>query len=66
MDIDERRAGRERRSTEGFNSQPPYLTRDGLVFTDRRQQDERRQANLDEASAFGEVEEIELKPLRFT
>ncbi len=66
MDSDERRASQDRRNSEGFNSQPPYLTRDGLVFTDRRQQDERRQANMDEASAFGEVEEIELKPLHFT
>lgn len=66
MDSDERRAGRDRRNIEGFNSQPPYLTRDGLVFTDRRQQDERRLVNRDGASVFGEVEEIELKPLRFS
>ena len=65
MDIDERRAGRERRNVEGFNSEPPFLTRDGLVFTDRRQSAERRQQTV-ASPDFSEVEEIELQPVRFT
>ena len=64
--IEERRAGRDRRSADGFNSAAPFLTKDGLVFTDRRRGDrERRQVNASELIELGEVEEIVLEPVRF-
>lgn len=66
QNIEERRAGRDRRSTDRFNSAAPFLTKDGLVFTDRRRGDrDRREVNLSEVIELGEVEEIELEPVRF-
>lgn len=64
MPVDEQRSGKDRRKVEDGNSQPPFLTQDGLVPTDRRQHSDRRQAELEAALAFGDVEEIELKPVR--
>lgn len=64
MQINERRAGRERRSDECFNSTTPFLTKDGLVFTDRRRSAERRQCTVSEMVELGEVEEIVLEPVR--
>jgi len=66
MQVTERRAGRDRRSADSFNSAVPFLTRDGLVFTDRRRGDrERRQINVSELIELGDVEEIVLEPVRF-
>lgn len=63
---EERRAGRDRRSADGFNSAAPFLTKDGLVFTDRRRGDrDRRHLDVNELIDLGEVEEIELEPVRF-
>ena len=64
--MNERRAGRDRRSAEGFNNAAPFLTKDGLVFTDRRRGDrDRRSIDMAEVLELGEVEEIELEPVRF-
>lgn len=64
MQINDRRAGRERRSGEGFNRTAPFLTKDGLVFTDRRRNTERREFTVSEMMELGEVEEIVLEPVR--
>ena len=64
MQINDRRAGRERRSGEHFNQTAPFLTKDGLVFTDRRRSAERREFTVSEMMELGEVEEIELEPVR--
>ena len=64
MQINERRGGGERRSGECFNSTAPFLTKDGLVFTDRRRSIERRQCPVSEMVELGEVEEIILEPVR--
>jgi len=67
MEINERRANKDRRSAAGFNSAAPFLTRDGLVFTDRRRGDrDRRQVDMTEVFELGEVEEIVLEPVRFS
>ncbi len=67
MELSERRAGRDRRSAEGVNSAAPFLTKDGLVFTDRRRGDrDRRHIDVNELLELGEVEEIELKPVRYS
>lgn len=66
MQANERRANRDRRRAGGFNSAVPFLTKDGLVFTDRRRGDrDRRQVDMTEVLELGEVEEIELEPVRF-
>jgi len=64
MPVDEQRSGKDRRNVEDSSSQPPFLTQDGLVLADRRQHPDRRQAALEAALALGDVEEIELKPVR--
>ena len=64
MQINDRRAGRERRSGEVFNRTAPFLTQEGLVFTDRRRSAERREFTVSEIMELGEVEEIELEPVR--
>jgi hypothetical protein len=64
MQINDRRAGRERRSGEGFNQTAPFLTKDGLVFSDRRRTAERREFTVSELMELGDVEEIELEPVR--
>ena len=61
----ERRNSDDRRKADGFNCQSPFLTRDGLVFTDRRKNSDRRHMKLEEIFDLGEVEEIELKPVRY-
>ncbi len=61
----ERRARDDRRKVDAFNAMSPFLTRDGLVFTDRRKNPDRRNMNMDEIFELGEVEEIELKPVRY-
>ncbi len=63
MPIDEHRSGKERRNREDGHSQPPFLTQEGLIYLDRRQHPDRRQAELEAALARGDVEEIELKPV---
>lgn len=60
----ERRGSEDRRKADSINSQSPFLTRDGLVFTDRRKNSDRRNLKIDEMLALGDVEEIELKPVR--
>lgn len=64
MQINDRRAGRERRSSDGFNRTAPFLTKDGLVFTDRRRNAERREFTVSELMELGDVEEIVLEPVR--
>ncbi len=64
MQINDRRASRERRRSECFNSTTPFLTKDGLVFTDRRRSSDRREFSVNEILELGEVEEIELEPVR--
>ncbi|MBT9612661.1 MAG: hypothetical protein IV108_05270 [Burkholderiales bacterium] len=61
----ERRNNDDRRKADGLNAQSPYLTKDGLVFTDRRKNADRRHLNMEQAFELGEVEEIELKPVRY-
>lgn len=62
----ERRSRDDRRKTDGLNNtNSPFLTKDGLVFTDRRKNPDRRKLNLEEIFEIGEVEEIELKPVRY-
>lgn len=61
----ERRSREDRRKSDGLNAQSPYLTKDGLVFTDRRKSRDRRNLNVDDILEMGEVEEIELKPVRY-
>ena len=61
----ERRSRDDRRNSDGLNAQSPFLTKDGLVFTDRRKRAERRNLNVDDLLEMGEVEEIELKPVRY-
>jgi len=62
----ERRAGRDRRSANSINSAAPFLTKDGLVFTDRRRGDrDRRQIDVNDLIELGDVEEIVLEPVRF-
>ena len=66
MEISERRAGRDRRSAKGSKRAVPFLTQDGLVFADRRRGDrDRRLVDLCALLEFGDVEEIELEPVRF-
>lgn len=60
----DRRTGHDRRSTDSFNKTAPFLTKEGLVFTDRRRGD-RRQDAAEEVVDLGEVEEIVLEPVRF-
>jgi hypothetical protein len=62
---EERRGGGDRRKSDSLNAQAPFLTKDGVVFSDRRQRDERRTLPLEEMFNLDDVEEIELKPLRF-
>lgn len=65
MQINERKAGRERRNTADFNRTAPFLTREGLVFTDRRRgATNRRQVDMDKLLEICDVEEIVLQPLR--
>lgn len=65
MEICERRTGQDRRSAEGASLAAPFLTKDGLVFSDRRSGGrERRHVNINELLALGEVEEIVLQPVR--
>ncbi len=64
MQINDRRAGRERRGGEGSNRTAPFITKDGLVFTDRRRNAERREFSVSEMMELGDVEEIVLEPLR--
>ena len=61
----ERRGSEDRRKTDSINSQSPFLTRDGLVFTDRRKSVDRRNSMIEEMVASGDVEEIELKPVSY-
>ncbi|MBI5752592.1 MAG: hypothetical protein HZA59_10685 [Hydrogenophilales bacterium] len=60
----ERRGSGDRRKADAFNTHSPFLTKDGLVFTDRRKNSDRRDVKMEEIFALGEVEEIELKPVR--
>ena len=60
----ERRGSGDRRKAETIHSQSPFLTQAGLVFTDRRRNSDRRNLKTEEMLEFGEVEEIELKPMR--
>lgn len=62
---DNRRGGMDRRKSDTLNTQAPFLTKEGLVFTDRRKSPDRRVLSMEEIYELGEVEEIELKPLRF-
>ena len=64
MQINDRRAERERRSSDSFNNTAPFLTKDGLVFTDRRRSADRRELSVSEILEIGDVEEIELEPVR--
>ena len=64
MQINDRRAERERRSSDSFNNAAPFLTKDGLVFTDRRRSADRRELTVREMLEMGDVEEIELEPVR--
>ncbi len=64
MQINDRRSERERRSGEGSNRTAPFLTKDGLVFSDRRRNAERREFTVSELMELGDVEEIELEPVR--
>lgn len=61
----ERRGSEDRRKADSINSQSPFLTRDGLVFTDRRKSVDRRNSMIEEMVASGDVEEIELKPVSY-
>jgi len=61
----ERRGSGDRRLADATNTQSPFLTKDGLVFTDRRKSSDRRNLKMEEMLALGEVEEIELKPIRY-
>jgi hypothetical protein len=70
METQERRAGRDRRSSDRLNRMAPFLTKDGLILADRRRGDrDRRQVNMAELFALsielGDVEEIVLEPVRF-
>lgn len=60
-----RRGGVDRRKADSLNMQAPFLTKQGLVFTDRRKNPDRRVLAMEEIYELGEVEEIELKPLRY-
>ncbi|OFZ69352.1 MAG: hypothetical protein A2Z01_05820 [Betaproteobacteria bacterium RBG_16_58_11] len=62
----ERRSSDDRRKADGFNTHSPFLTKDGLVFTNRRKNADRRDLKMEEIFELGEVEEIELKPVRCT
>jgi len=61
----ERRSSDDRRKADALNTHSPFLTKDGLVFTDRRKNSDRRNLKMEEILEFGEVEEIELKPVRY-
>ena len=61
----ERRDSGDRRKADTNNSQSPFLTTDGLVFTERRKNSDRRNLRIDEMMALGDVEEIELKPVSY-
>ena len=61
----ERRDSGDRRKADTNNSQSPFLTKDGLVFAERRKNSDRRNLRIDEMMALGDVEEIELKPVSY-
>lgn len=65
LNQEERRSREDRRKANGLNTQSPFLTKDGLVFTDRRKNPDRRKMKLEDIFELGEVEEIELKPVRY-
>ena len=66
MQANERRAGRDRRSADCSRSAEPFLTKDGLIFTDRRRGDRvRRHLDVNELIELGDVEEIVLEPVRY-
>ena len=60
----ERRGSGDRRKAEPIHSQSQFLTQAGVVFSDRRTNSDRRNLKTEEMLEFGEVEEIELKPVR--
>ena len=62
---EERRGGGDRRSADSLNTQAPFLTKDGVVFSDRRKRDDRRVLSIEEMFDLDNVEEIEIKPLRY-
>lgn len=62
---EERRGGGDRRKSDSLNAQAPFLTKDGVVFSDRRKRDERRVLSIEEMFDLDNVEEIEIKPLRY-
>ena len=54
-----RRNKDDRRQNEASENQPPYMTKDGVVYTDRRKSD-RRRIDVLSLIEMGEVEEIEI------
>lgn len=61
----ERRDSGDRRKADTNNLRSPFLTTNGLVFTERRKNSDRRNLRIDEMMALGDVEEIELKPVSY-
>lgn len=61
MDAKERRAGEDRRQGNILNASLPFLTKDGLVFHERRKRPDRRARMGGEESA-GAVGVMALNP----